>query len=275
MKLTWIVLGLALVASCARVERLAIPPSEPLAPVWGRFAEAPGPAPNHDDWDSFLARYHSVDQAGIARIDYAAVTDADRALLGRYIEGLEATDLTTLDRAQALAFWINAYNAATVAVVLDAYPVGSIREITDGPLSIGPWDRKVMKVEGVPLSLNDIEHKIIRPFFDEHRIHYAVNCAAAGCPNLEPTAWRAEGLTERLARAERAYVNDPRGVTIGPDGQITVSKIYLWFEEDFGDGDAAVLESIARAAEPELAAALAGRDGPDGYDYDWSLNSPR
>ncbi|MEO0821861.1 MAG: DUF547 domain-containing protein [Pseudomonadota bacterium] len=270
-----LLLGLGLLASaCASIERAALPEPALLAPRWATAAPPPGLAVDHDPWDTLLARYLSTDAAGVNRFDYARLGEADRAVLANYLQSLQTTPVVRLTRDQQLAFWINLYNAQTVALVLDDFPVASIRKITDGPLSFGPWDRKVVEIAGQALSLNDIEHRIIRPVFAEPRIHFALNCAATGCPNLAPRAWRAEGLAAALEAAERAYVNDPRGVEIDADGRLTLSKIYVWFREDFGPDEAAVIARIAAHAEPALRARLAGRRRVDAYRYDWSLNAP-
>lgn len=259
-------------AACASVERLALPEPTPLGPVWSRFAPTAEVAIDHAAWDAFLARHVAPDAEGVHRVSYAAVSAGERAALQGYIDTLQTTDATRLTRDQALAFWINLYNAVTVAVVLDAYPVESIRDIAEGALSFGPWDMKRVTVMGAPLSLNDIEHRIIRPVFQEPRIHYAVNCAAVGCPNLALTAWRASDLEARFAAAERAYVNDPRGVRFDAQDRLIVSKIYAWFREDFGPNEAAVIASLATAAATPLRARLEGRTRIDRYEYDWSLN---
>ncbi len=108
--------------------------------------------------------------------------------------------------------------------------------------------------------------------FEDPRIHYALNCAAAGCPNLMPRAWRAETLEADLDAAERAYVNDPRGIRFDANGRLTLSKIYSWFSEDFGNDEEEVLEDLLYAASPELQDKLYGRTSVDRYEYDWSLN---
>ncbi|MFY2824440.1 DUF547 domain-containing protein [Ruegeria sp. MALMAid1280] len=133
------------------------------------------------------------------------------------------------------------YNAMTVDVILENYPVASIRDIKDGPISIGLWSRPLVQVSGQMLTLNDIELRIIRPTFNEPRIHYALNCAAVRCPNLMNRAWQVKTLERDFAAAERAYVNDPRGVRFDARGRLILSKIYTWFREDFGANEQAVL----------------------------------
>ncbi|MEM1384454.1 MAG: DUF547 domain-containing protein, partial [Pseudomonadota bacterium] len=212
-----VIFGALLLSACAGVERLAVPASELDAQVWQQHAPGSTATIDHSAWDAFLAAYVATDGAGINRVAYDQVTAADRAVLSDYLATLQATDVTTLDRPEQLAYWINLYNAQTVAVVLDAYPVASIREIKPSTFAIGPWDIEDVAVLGRPLSLNGIEHGVVRPVFDDHRIHYALNCAAAGCPNLMDRAWRGATLEADLAAAENAYVNDPRGVRFDGD----------------------------------------------------------
>ncbi len=255
------------------LERLAIPSVELEHPIWEEHAAA-GATVDHDAWDAFLAEFVVTDAAGVARVRYGAVDAAANAAVDGYLATLQAVDPRTLGRDEQLAYWINLYNAATVDIVLAHYPVESIREIEGGLFDTGPWDEELVTVLGRTLSLNDIEHGIIRAVWSEPRIHYAVNCAAVGCPNLGAEAYRGDRLEAQLAAAERAYVNDPRGVRLEGDA-LVLSKIYFWFREDFGDDEAAVLRAIAPAAEGRAAAALAGRTEPDRYEYDWALNDAR
>ena len=270
-KLFAVVLALSL-AACASIERAALPDPILLEPKWQRAAPNATTMVDDTAWDVFLARYLSVDAAGINRLNYAKVSAIDHERLKAYLFSLEQVDTKAMTQNQQLAFWINLYNAKTVDLVLEAYPVDSILKIKDGFLPTGPWRRKVLRVNGEALSLNDIEHRIVRPVFRDARIHYALNCAASGCPNLMPRAWRAATLEDDLKAAEHAYVNDPRGVRFDSNGRLTLSKIYRWFREDFAQSEAELLAVLARAAEPTLRSKLARRTRVDRYAYDWSLN---
>lgn len=268
-----LILLLPLLAACASVERLALPASEPLpGQTLTRFTPPPGQQVDQQDWTAFLSRYVAADTQGVNRVAYGRVSQADRARLDGYLANLQAVDPAQLTRDQQLAYWINLYNAATVDVVLENYPVASIRKIKDGPLSIGPWNRPLVQVAGETLTLNDIEHRIIRPTFDEPRIHYALNCAAVGCPNLMNRAWQSDTLERDLAAAERAYINDPRGVRFDDGGGLILSKIYIWFREDFGPDEQAVLAYIRSVADPDLRARLEKTARVSAYKYDWALN---
>jgi hypothetical protein len=214
-----------------------------------------------------------TDKAGLNRVTYGKVTEADRTILQTYLAHLGAVPISRLKRDEQQAYWINMYNALTVRVILDHYPVGSIQDIDLGPgfFSNGPWDKKLIKVDGEMVSLNDIEHRILRPIWKDPRLHYAVNCASVGCPNLQRAAFSADRMNAMLDRAASAYVNSPRGVAFD-DGEFVVSKIYAWFQDDFGGSEDAVLDHLKKFADDNLIAKLGRATGISGYAYDWSLN---
>ena len=240
---------------------------------WTRHDPASTRSVNHDAWEAFLARHLSPGPDGVNRVDYAAVDDASRSALEGYLERLAATPVSQLSRAEQQAFWINLYNALTVKVVLDHYPVASIRDIDISPglFSSGPWGAKLVEVEGESLSLDDIEHRILRPIWRDPRIHYAVNCASIGCPNLASEAFTADNAERLLEAGARAYVNHPRGVSVQGDA-LVVSSIYEWFKEDFGGDDAGVIEHLRAYADDSLAGKLAGAARIEDDRYDWALN---
>jgi Protein of unknown function, DUF547 len=265
------VLLAVLTAGCGGVALAA--PSAELWERWTAHDPASRETVDHAAWTAFLERYVSPGPDGIARVDYAGVSAADRQALDAYIGRLSATRVSGLGRDEQRAYWINLYNALTVQVVLDHYPVASIRDIRISPglFSIGPWGKELVRVEGEPLSLDDIEHRILRPIWGDPRIHYAVNCASLGCPNLRRRAFTAADADAMLDAGARDYVNDERGVSVRGD-RLVVSNLYVWFRDDFGGSDRAVIAHLRRYARPELAAALARFDEIDGDRYDWRLN---
>ncbi|WP_137127246.1 DUF547 domain-containing protein [Roseomonas sp. HF4] len=230
--------------------------------------------------DALLGRYVSLPADGVARVDYARwkANAADMASLAAWIEAAAARRPSAMPRAEAFAFWANLYNALTLSVVLDRYPVRSIRDIRSTGVPFdprqfnGPWRTRLVTVEGRRMSLDDIEHETMRPTFRDPRVHYAVNCASIGCPNLRPRAFRAATLEADLDDAARAFVNHPRGVAVRSDGRLVVSSIYHWFREDFGGTDAGVIAHLRRHAAPPLAARLAAAGGIADHAYDWALN---
>jgi hypothetical protein len=228
---------------------------------------------DHGRWDSFLQTYTLPGDDDIIRVQYARVSDADRQHVAQYIDDLQQLPIREYNSAQQLAYWINLYNALTVQVVLQHYPVDSIREIDISPgfFADGPWGKDLLRIEGQALSLNDIEHRILRPLWQDSRLHYALNCASMGCPNLQPVAFRAETVDAMLEQAATAYVNHPRGVSF-EDGKLYVSSIYSWFRDDFGDDNTAVIAHLQRYAAAPLGKALSAETRIAGFRYDWSLN---
>jgi len=255
------------------LESLFAPKSE-LWPRWQAHDAASTQTVDHGKWDMLLKAYVKPDASGLNRFDYQHVSSADREALRGYIERLGKVTVSKLNRSEQYAYWLNLYNALTIDVVLAHLPVKSIREIDISPglFASGPWDKKLISVEGVEVSLNDIEHRILRPIWQDPRVHYGVNCASVGCPNLLTTAYTGAGLDAMLDGAARTYVNSPRGVTIDDKG-LTVSSIYVWFKDDFGGTDKGVIDHLKRYAKPDLRAALDGRSSIDAHAYDWALNS--
>lgn len=236
---------------------------------------APAQALEHADWSTLLGRYVSEHADGVNRFDYAALkaNPADMALLDAYIAKVEATPISALTRDEQFAAWANLYNALTVRLMAQRWPVKSIRDIKPGLFSIGPWTMKLSTVEGRKLSLDDIEHGILRKDWSEPRVHYAVNCASIGCPNLGRVALEAATLDAQLDAGARAFINNPRGVSVTGRGLLRISSIYDWFQADFGGSKEGVLAHLRTYAAPELAARLNGAV-INAYAYDWSVNAP-
>jgi hypothetical protein len=248
----------------------------PKAVLWERWtAHDPGAniGIDHGAWGLFLRRYLKIGSDGVNRIAYGEVTPEDAAALQRYIANLAATPISSYARPEQMAYWLNLYNALTVQVILDHYPVESIRDIDISPgfFSDGPWGKKLLTIEGESVSLDDIEHQILRPIWRDPRIHYGVNCASIGCPNLQPVPFEVDQLDRQLDQAAIDFVNHERGVDIR-DGRARTSSIYAWFEEDFGGNDEGVIAHLKAFAEPNLAMKLEEIDRLAGHDYDWRLN---
>ncbi len=231
----------------------------------------------HDEWQAILDVYlNTGDESGIHLFDYASLkaNAADRARLGSYLAMLQEVDPRRYRRDEQMAYWINFYNALTVEVVVDGYPVDSIRDISRSIIpKQGPWGDAHATLLGRDLTLDNIEHDILRPIWKDPRIHYAVNCASRGCPNLAPQAYTADRLEEMLEQGARDYINHPRGVEILDESFGVASSIYNWFVEDFGGNEAGVIEHLLQYAAPELARQIESFDGGFEYEYDWALNA--
>ncbi len=248
----------------------------PRAELWERWL-AHDPASilqiDHDDWDAFLIRYLRIGADGVHGVAYGEVTPADRALLENYIARLAALPISAYSRPEQMAYWINLYNALVVRLVVDHYPIASIRDIgksSDAP-GLGPWQRQLVEVEGTPLSLNDIVHRILRPIWRDPRTHYALACGAVSCPNLQPEPFYADQLDRQLSEAAMAYVNDRRCIRIEAN-QLGLSSLYRWYRDDFGATDRDVINHLMAYAAPNLAMKLQGFDRITDDGFDWRLN---
>ena len=228
------------------------------------------PQIDHSLWAQLLDKYVS-EEDGLNLFAYGAVTAEDHQQLENYIEQLTAVTVTDLNSNEQFAYWVNLYNALTIKVILDHYPVESIRDISLTLLNRGPWKKELLAVEGIKLSLDDIEHEILRPIYRDNRIHYAVNCASVGCPNLQPVPFTSASLEDMLELAAEQYINHPRGVSI-IDGELVLSSIYDWYAEDFGDEESEIIMHLIEYADDELADSLIQYDSIDDYQYNWLLN---
>jgi hypothetical protein len=232
-------------------------------------------AVDHSAWTAFLSKYVVKSPDGINRVAYGRVAAADKQALKAYIRALQGVKVTALKSDEQRAFWANLYNGVTIDVVLSHYPVKSIKDISLGGslFASGPWKKPLVKVEGRELSLDNIEHDILRKVWRDPRVHYSVNCASMGCPNLLPVAFTGSTLDAMLSQGARDYINHPRGVKVAGTS-VQLSSIYKWFSEDFGN-QSQLLQHLKSYAAPGLKAQLDGVTSVAGYDYDWSLNEAK
>jgi hypothetical protein len=266
-------LVLALAAMAATSTEAA--PRPELWPKWQANDLASAQKIDHSAWSHFLKKYVVAPHpSGINRVRYAMVAPEDRSALKNYLKSLQGLAISTYPRAEQKAYWINLYNALTVEIILSRFPVASVRDINISPglIARGPWAAKLLAVEGEKLSLDDIEHRILRPIWKDNRIHYALNWASLGSPNLQPQAFTAENTDALLEKAGREFINHHRGVEI-KNGRLKVSSLYVWFDDDFGGSAEGLMEHWQGYAAGALAAALANYSGGLEHDYDWRLNN--
>ena len=226
---------------------------------------------SHAEWDAVLKKY--VRHTGV---DYAGIKATGTPSLERYLKSLEAVaegQYRAFSQKQQLAFLINAYNAYTIRVVIEHYPIKSIRNI--GPKDGSVWKKPLVslhRIWGKSLSLNTLENGIIRKKFSEPRIHFALNCAAKGCPSLRGDAYTAKGLERQLASQTRNFIRqssryDPAKNTL------FLSEIFKWYEEDFSKTKPSVAAYAAQYLTSEVQSAVSGGGIRVEYlPYDWSLN---
>lgn len=259
----------------SRLERLAVPKSQLSDNFWTKHDAGSIIEVNHELWDAFLGKYIKTDRRGINRVAYGTVSSSDKTALKTYLKMLESVDVSTLNRDEQFAYWINLYNANTVMIALDNYPLESIRDVKKGTFDFsGPFNDKISTINSRSLTLNTIESGIVRPIWKDPRLHYVFNCAAISCPNLGKKAYRGKTLNRQLNAAASRFVNDPRGIAI-KKGKVTASKIYFWYEEDFGGSHATILKHIRRYANNALKSRLASVKKINKFEYDWALNDAR
>ncbi len=219
----------------------------------------------HHGWDTILKKHVSN-----GLVHYRNIGKKQH-LLDKYLDKLAKVDISSFSRQEKLALWINAYNAFTVKLILKNYPVKSIRKISR------PWKQKVWKAAGQVVSLDHIEHEILRKQIKEPRIHFAIVCASIGCPDLVPFAFRAEKVNQQLDEVARGFFGSSKHFRVEKNGDravIYISKIFSWFGEDFGKNKEEKVAFILPYLEKTTAEKLktAGSVKFKYLGYDWNLN---
>ncbi len=211
---------------------------------------------SHQAWDGLLKKYVSAS----GKVDYAGFK-TDVSKFDAYLQSLQSNPpQPDWARNEKMAYWINAYNAFTIKLIVDNYPVSSITKLNGGK----PWDKKWIKIGGKTYSLNNIENDILRPKYKDARIHFAVNCAAKSCPPLLNRAWTADNLISNFEKQAKAFINNPSFNVITAN-KVQVSKIFDWYGADFGNLIAFLNKysttKISSGAKVEF------------KEYDWELNN--
>ncbi|GAB5404549.1 MAG: DUF547 domain-containing protein [Aureliella sp.] len=227
---------------------------------------------DHGLWDSLLQKY--VDDRGMVSYRKWKASGPSVKQLDDYIAHLSTAKLTKASKAEHLAFWINAYNAVTIKGILREYPTSSIRNHTAKLWGYNIWKNLKLQVDAKQLSLDEIEHKILRTL-DEPRIHFAIVCASIGCPKLLNRAYLPEKIQDQLADNARDFFADPAKFK-RTGNKLQISPILKWFGEDFGSTQAAQLKAIAPYL-PKAAQAVAksGNANVSYLGYDWGLNDKK
>ncbi|WP_230407005.1 DUF547 domain-containing protein [Pontibacter cellulosilyticus] len=222
--------------------------------------------PDHQLWTNLLQKH--VNSAGF--VDYGNFLK-DNVELDSYLQALSAgiPDSQNWTREEQLAYWINAYNAFTVKLILENYPLKSIKDL-NSPISVpflnSIWDKKFINLGGKKYSLNNIEHNILREKFQEPRIHFAINCASVSCPKLRNEAYIASKLNQQLEDQAETFINDPSKNKLLPSNP-KLSKIFSWFGADF-EKQGNLRNYVNRYADIKVKADA----NIDYMEYDWNLN---
>jgi Protein of unknown function, DUF547 len=221
---------------------------------------------NHAIFDSLLKKY--VNNDGFVK--YKGFLE-DSVQFNSYLDLLSRNhpNEKNWSKEERLAYWINAYNAFTIKLICNNYPLKSIKDIKSGiPFVSDTWTISFVKIEGKTYNLNDIEHGIIRPKFNDPRIHFAVNCASKGCPPLRNEAYIASKLNAQLDEQAKSFINDGNRNKIESTNKADLSKIFTWFAGDFKKAAPSVIAFINKYSNTKLSE----KATLDYQDYDWNLN---
>ncbi len=219
---------------------------------------------SHATWDTLLQKHVSAD----GWVNYKGFIE-DRAAFDKYLTLLSNNhpNKKNWSKQESFAYWINAYNAFTVQLIVDNYPTKSIKDIKNGvPFVNTVWDIKFIKIEGQEYDLNNLEHGIIRPKYKDPRAHFAVNCASYSCPKLLNEAYVANRLDEQLDAQAVAFITDEKRNIIQAD-KVQLSKIFKWYKGDFTD-KLNLIEYINQYSPVKIN----GDAAIEHMDYGWTLN---
>ena len=268
----------ARLAASAIAPRVAVAIVAALLSLAGaRTAAGAPPSPPQDlyaTWDRLLSTY--VDSEGL--VDYAGLKDRDLAAFESFMRTLAETDPASFaTEAERMAFWINAYNAVVMWQVVERYPLDSVRDVGSLWGLIGGFFKQEYPIAGGDMSADDIEHATLRAQFDDERVHWALVCAAFGCPRLLDRAYRAETLDETLRAQSYEFLAQPRGLQIDRGSEtLYLSSYFDWYADDFQKVAGDVIDYVLRYANEADATWI--REHRDSMrvrimDYDWALNS--
>jgi hypothetical protein len=203
-------------------------------------------------------------------VDYQGFKD-EEAKLDEYLTVLENTKVKELSRDEQFAFYVNAYNAWTIKLILSAYPgIESIKDL--GNIFKSPWEKEIVRINGKVLTLDEIEHAILRAQFKDPRVHFAVNCASKSCPPLISEPYRGSTLDSQLEDATRAFINDPTSNYL-EGNKLYVSRIFKWFSEDFNDNVLGFFLQYGEGAFKRRLESQKNKLEIVYLSYDWSLNN--
>lgn len=227
---------------------------------------------DHSLFDAVLQKY--VDDEGM--VNYTDLQNSPEDL-DQYLDLLDKSDPAILEESDRLAFWLNVYNAYTLKLIINNYPISGIRQAANGlfiPKLNTPWEVDLVKVNGKILNLDHVEHKIVRKEFDDARIHFALVCAAISCPKLRRESYRGDMLDQQLHEQGVDFLNTAHKNRVEKEGtQIRISKIFKWFKGDFVKDGRSLQQFLAEFYEGDLAKALSESKLKVKYTkYDWALN---
>lgn len=244
--------------------------NEPPAQFWDKSNESNPAIIDHSAWDQLLGTYVvDLENSGVRQFRYSNIDSAASKKMDGYVKYLTSIDPRAYNKLEQQAYWMNLYNVVSVQAVRDSLPT-----ITSGKgLPVAFLAEKRVKVADQRLSLADIEDSILRPIWQDHRIHFGLNCASMDCPNMDRRAYTAATIKAQLKEAGMRFVNDDRGVRYA-DGKLTVSRIFDVYREDFAEDPKTLMKVFAHYARDKKALYLLGYQGEIYYSEDMRLNTP-
>jgi len=243
-------------------------PKSKMIEFWNDYEPSSGLKLDHSKWQFMLDRYLDTQHSsGVSRFKYDQVTDADRKVLDEYLTYLQSMDPRQLNFPRKKAFWLNLYNAGVVSMVLNSEPEESIRDIGN------VWRKKSFTVSWQKVSLDDIEHGILRPLYNDPRIHFGLTPATIGSGDLPAKAYTGDNVEELLERNTLDFfTGSNKGFYI--DGKkLVVSRIFRWYKSDFGRNSDDIKSFIKKYLDAETQAKVDQTSGLS-YQYNWELNKP-
>ncbi|MED7820349.1 MULTISPECIES: DUF547 domain-containing protein [unclassified Francisella] len=247
-------------------------PSAQLWSYWDKLDQSSTAKIDFKPWQNFLDKY-VVQKGDQTFVNYAEVSEKDKENIAKMIDNYAKIDILKYNKNQQLAYWINMYNMLTIQVILQHYPVKSITDIDKGWFGNSKvWDQRVVKINGKELTLNDIEHRIIRPIWHDPRVHSAVNCASISCPNLSKEAYQGNQINAQLNKSFTTWINSSKGFEI-KDNNIYISKIFDWYGSDFRD-PTEMRQFVAKYLTNKTKKEAILNDNKTIYyqSYNWNLN---
>ncbi len=258
-----------------RIRQLAF-----LVLLGGLMSSVPSAAapPDYKAWGDLLAKHYDPAKG----MNYRALKAQDKAALDAVRQQMAAVDVSSLSKPDQFAYWINLYNVSVVGIVVDNYPVDSIRDLSTDPIiRLNVFKKPSVKVKGGAMSLNDIENDKVRAGFKDPRIHFAINCAARSCPPIRTEPYVGARINEQLDDQARRFLNGPKGVRIEKDGSgvvLHVTKILDWFADDFKKWGGGQVPFLKRFVSPDKLKQIEGAGSNVELDFDeylWNLNDAK
>ena len=267
-KITSLIIGMLLLTSLAFSA-----PNKDYWEKWAAFNPLSTQTISYTAWQQFLDKY-VISKEGQTYLEYKKVTKDNKKELQHAIKLLAQLPITNYNRDEQLAYWINLYNMLTVEVILNNPTITSITQIDKnwfGQSKI--WDTPIITVDQTALTLNDIEHRILRPIWNDPRIHAAINCASISCPNLNPAIYDAQDINNQLNNAFTLFINSPKGLIV-KGNTLVLSKLFDWYGNDFGTQGEMLKFISYYIKNAKIKALLNQVDIKLSYQgYDWKLNT--